>query len=91
MIQQLQKYLDPSINAASEAHLAISATSEVGHNGHFFGATHTQERYKNAFYSPFLSDWRNYEAWESDGKIPTEKRANDIWKQILDEFKFPFI
>ena len=91
MIQQLQKYLDPEISAASEEHLAISAISEVGHNGHFFGATHTQERYKNAFYAPFLSDWRNYEAWEADGKVPTEKRANGIWKQILDAFKLPLI
>ena len=71
--------------------MAISAISEVGHNGHFFGATHTQERYKDAFYSPFLSDWRNYEVWEADGKIPAEKRANRIWKQILDEFRVPLI
>ena len=91
IIQQLQKYLDPEITNASEEKLAFSAIKEVGHNGHFFGATHTQERYKDAFYAPILSDWRNYEAWEADGKISTEKRANNIWKQILEEFEPPMI
>ena len=89
MIQQLQRYLDSDIIGTSEEHLAISAIKEVGHNGHFFGATHTQERYKDAFYAPILSDWRNYEAWEADGKITTEKKANRVWKQILDEFESP--
>ena len=89
MIQQLQRYLDTDITGTSEEQLAISAIEEVGHNGHFFGASHTQERYKDAFYAPFLSDWRNYEAWEADGKITTEKRANRVWKQILDEFEEP--
>ena len=89
MIQQLQRYLDPAITGTSEEQLAISAIEEVGHNGHFFGASHTQERYQDAFYAPFLSDWRNYEAWEADGKITTEKRANRVWKQLLEEFKPP--
>ena len=71
--------------------MAFAAIKEVDHNGHFFGVAHTQERYKDAFYAPILSDWRNYEAWEADGKMPTEKRANGIWKQILYEFKLPFI
>ena len=40
---------------------------------------------------PILSDWRNYEAWEADGKLSTEKRANNLWKQILEEFEPPMI
>ena len=71
--------------------MAFSAIKAVGHNGHFFSATHTQERYKDAFYAPILSDWRNYETWEADGKISTEKRANNVWKQILEEFEPPMI
>ena len=83
IIQQLQKYLDPEITNASEEKLAFSAIKEVGHNGHFFGTTHPQERYKDAFYAPILSDWRNYETWEADGKLSTDKRAYNLWKQIL--------
>ena len=43
--------------------------------------THTQARYETAFYAPFLSDWRNYEAWER-GRLgaTAEQRANRIWK-----------
>ena len=89
MIQQLQRYLDSDITGTSEEQLAISAIEEVGHNGHFFGASHTQERYQDAFYAPFLSDWRNYKAWEADGKITTDKRATRFWKQLLEEFKPP--
>ena len=40
---------------------------------------------------PILSDWRSYEAWEADGKLSTEKRANNVWKQILEEFEPPMI
>ena len=36
---------------------------------------HTQDRYKTAFYSPIISDWRNFETWAEAGS-PTaiEKR-----------------
>ena len=62
----------------------------VGPHGHFFGAEHTQARYTTAFYAPFLSDWRNYEAWDRGRRGPdTEQRANHIWKAILAEFEPP--
>ncbi|MBT5779976.1 MAG: methyltransferase, partial [Rhodospirillaceae bacterium] len=57
--------------------------------GHFFGAAHTQERYETAFYSPFLSDWSNFESWEEAGAVQTPERANRIWKKILAEFEPP--
>lgn len=62
---------------------------EVGPRGHFFGADHTQSRYASAFYAPFLSDWRNYEAWAEAGAAETDRRANTIWKAILAEFEPP--
>ena len=71
------------------ADLAFEAIKEVGPNGHFFGADHTQERYTTAFYSPFLSDWRNFEAWQADGGVWASERANKVWKDILGEFEAP--
>ena len=50
---------------------AVDAIREVGPRGHFFGAAHTQSRYETAFYEPFLSDWRNYEAWSAAGSVQT--------------------
>ena len=71
--------------------LAVEAIAEVGPFGHFFGADHTQSRYRDAFYSPLLSDWRNYEAWEEAGAVWTHQRANAAWKQVLAEYEQPAI
>ena len=89
VLQQFQRYFDPIITETDKESLAVDAIQEVGPNGHFFGCDHTQERYKNAFYSPFLSDWRNYEAWQEAGEEWTHQRANKIWKNILNEFEAP--
>ena len=75
----------------SKDDLAFEAMAEVGPNGHFFGADHTQSRYKDAFYSPLLSDWRNFESWEEAGAHWTHQRANTHFKQILNEFEAPAI
>ncbi len=86
-LQQIMHYMRPV--PVSEDDVAIEAIREVGPRGHFFGATHTQARYETAFYSPFLSDWRNFERWSLDGAVETPRRANRIWKQILAEFEPP--
>ena len=57
--------------------------------GHFFGTSHTLARYRNAFYSPILSDWRNYENWRDDGARTATQRANEIWKKLLAEYEKP--
>jgi trimethylamine--corrinoid protein Co-methyltransferase len=86
-LQQIIAYLEPV--SVTEADIAVDAVKEVGPGGHFFGCAHTQERYETAFYSPFLSDWSNFESWEERGAIQTPERANKIWKQILAEFEAP--
>jgi trimethylamine--corrinoid protein Co-methyltransferase len=87
MLQQMI-YLNRPLDLSDDA-LAFDAIKEVGPGSHFFGAEHTQRRFKDAFYAPFLSDWRNYEAWEEAGSVTTEKRANAIMKDILAEFTPP--
>ncbi len=69
--------------------IAVEAIREVGPNGHFFGIDHTQQRYESAFYSPFLSDWRNFEAWEVAGGIWTAERAHQTFKEIIANFEEP--
>ena len=61
----------------------------MGPSGHFLGADHTQSRFKDAYYSPFLSDWRNFESWEQSGSIETPMRANRIYKEVLAEYVEP--
>ncbi len=86
-LQQIITYLKPV--SATEDDIAFEAVKEVGPRGHFFGCAHTQERYETAFYSPFLSDWSNFESWHENGAVQTPERANKIWKQILAEFEPP--
>ncbi len=87
VLQQFQSYLNPMV--VDDATLAFDAMKEVGPNGHFFGIQHTQDRYENAFYNPFLSDWNNYENFEERGSVWTHDRANALYKQILEEFEPP--
>jgi trimethylamine--corrinoid protein Co-methyltransferase len=89
VIQQFQRYFEPVLTETGPDALALDAIREVGPHGHFFGADHTQSRYATAFYAPFLSDWRNYEAWSEAGGARTEDRANRLWKAILAEFEPP--
>ncbi len=89
MLQQIQRYMEPGIVATDVDALALDAIREVGHEGHFFGARHTQDRYANAFYQPFLSDWRNFEAWEAAGAVWTPERAHRLFKRIIAEFEPP--
>ncbi|HJO04884.1 MAG TPA: trimethylamine methyltransferase family protein [Acidobacteriota bacterium] len=86
-VQQMIHYMRPV--PISDDDIAFEAVREVGPRGHFFGADHTQQRYETAFYSPFLSDWSNFESWEEHGSVTTPERANRIWKQILAEYEAP--
>jgi trimethylamine--corrinoid protein Co-methyltransferase len=85
MLQQVIYTQKPT--SVTEDDLAVDAIKEVGPDGHFFGAEHTQSRYKDAFYSPLLSDWSNYEAWEEAGALWTHQRASVQYKTILNEFE----
>src|SRR6056297_1316511 len=87
LLQQMQAYMKPV--AAGPDEIAFDAIAEVGPHGHFFGVGHTQDRYQDAFYRPFLSDWRNYEAWAEGGAVWTAERARRLWKAILAEFEPP--
>lgn len=69
--------------------LGLEAIAEVGPGGHFFGSTHTLERYQNAFYQPILSKRRNYETWQEDGARTATERANEICKRLLHEYEKP--
>ena len=89
ILQHIQRYMDPAICATGPEEIAVQAIKEVGGQGHFFGIQHTQDRYTTAFYQPFLSDWRNYEAWEAAGGIWTAERAHQTFRDIIASFEAP--
>lgn len=89
VLQQIQRYFEPQTFATTADDIALDAIKSVGNDGHFFGIQHTQDRYSTAFYQPFVSDWRNYEAWEAAGGVWTPERAHEIYQKILADFETP--
>jgi trimethylamine---corrinoid protein Co-methyltransferase len=87
LLGMVEAYLDPVV--VDEDTLAFSAMEEVGPGGHFFGAAHTQSRFRTAFHKPMLSDWRNYETWEEAGSPTAPGKANAIWKELLNAYEPP--
>ncbi len=72
-----------------EDSLAFGAHEEVGHGGHFLGAQHTMERFRECFYRPLLSSTANYERWLKLGGKDATARAGDIVAKKLDEYEQP--
>ena len=72
-----------------EESLAYSAHEEVGQGGHFLGAAHTLERFRECFYRPLVSSTENYERWARNGGRDAATRANEIWKKTLEEYEQP--
>lgn len=87
MLQMMAEVLRP-IEVDRDT-LAVDAIAEVGPAGHFFGSAHTLARYETAFYSPLLSDWRNFKSWEEAGSRTATERANAIWKRLLGAYEQP--
>ena len=59
MLQAMAAMLRPV--SFDTADFGFSAHNEVEPGGHFFGTAHTMERYQDAFYALFLSDWESRE------------------------------
>ena len=87
MLQMMQAYHRPL--TVDRETLALDAIREVGPAGHFFGTAHTLGRYRDAFYSPMVSNWDSYDAWREKGSKPAEQRANEIWKSLLADYVQP--
>ena len=89
LLQMVAEFLTP-LDLSEEA-LAVDAIRSVGPGGHFFGTQHTQDRYKTAFYSPIISDWRNFETWAEAGSPTAMEKANRVWKERLASYEEPWM
>jgi trimethylamine--corrinoid protein Co-methyltransferase len=87
LLGMVEAFLDPVV--VDPDTLGFEAIEGVGPGGHFFGAEHTQSRYKTAFHKPMLSDWRNYETWEEAGSPELPSKANRVWKELLASYEPP--
>ena len=87
LLQMVAAFLDPVV--VDEESLGLDAVREVGPGGHFFGAAHTQSRYRTAFHKPMISDWRNFESWQEAGSPEAPATANRIYKELLAAYEPP--
>jgi len=87
MLRMLHEVFKPL--QVTEETLAFSAHQEVGQGGHFLGAAHTLERFRECFYRPLVSSTENYERWSRNGGNDTAARASEIWHRTLDEYEEP--
>jgi trimethylamine---corrinoid protein Co-methyltransferase len=87
MLGMVESFLEPI--GMTNDDLGLDAMREVGPGGHYFGAQHTQERYRTAFHKPMISDWRNFESWEEAGSPTAYDKANKIWKSLLATYEPP--
>ena len=87
LLRMLHEVFEP-LRIDEEA-LAYGAHQEVGQGGHFLGAAHTLERFRECFYRPLLSSTENYERWSRNGGKDAAARASEIWRRTLDEYEEP--
>ncbi|MDJ0956237.1 MAG: trimethylamine methyltransferase family protein [Arenicellales bacterium] len=84
MIQRFLQGVDLSENGQ-----ALDAIREVGPGSHFLGCAHTQANFETAFYRSNIADNNSFEQWESEGSQDAAQRANNIWKQMLNQYEAP--
>ena len=87
LLQMVAAFLEPVV--VDDDSLALAAIAEVGPGGHFFGVQHTQDRFRDAFFSPMVSDWRNFESWEEAGGPSALDHASRLVGELRDSFEPP--
>ena len=89
LLGMVEAFLDPVV--VDDDTLALSTRcAEVGPGGHFFGAEHTQSRFRTAFHKPMLS--RLAELRDvGGGRLARGCRARPtaIWKELLAAYEPP--
>jgi trimethylamine--corrinoid protein Co-methyltransferase len=87
LLDLLQRQFTPV--ELDEASLAFDAHVEVGHGGHFFGAVHTLERFRDCFWRPTVASTDNFDRWTRSGSLDHAARATHRWQSLLDGYERP--
>jgi trimethylamine--corrinoid protein Co-methyltransferase len=73
----------------NESTLALDAHIEVGHGGHFFGAQHTLERFRDCFWRPTVATTDNHDRWTKGGSLDHSQRAERRVDELLARYEQP--
>ena len=72
-----------------EESLAYEAHVEVGQGGHFFGTTHTLERFRDCFWRPTVASTENFDRWTRTGSQDHAARSDSRWKAMVESYERP--
>src|SRR5438270_3712678 len=72
-----------------EESLAFGAHVEVGQGGHFFGAEHTLERFRDCFWRASVASTENFDRWTKGGSLDHAARAGRRVQELLDAYEQP--
>jgi len=68
---------------------ALATIAEIGPAGHFFGTTHTQAHFRDAFFMAELFDNNSFEQWQLEGEKDAAARGLEAARRMLDSFEAP--
>jgi len=71
----------------TDDNLAFDAHVEVGHAGHFFGAAHTLEHFRDCFYRPTVWTTDNFSAWQKKGGKNATERALEEFNRLQEAWR----
>jgi trimethylamine--corrinoid protein Co-methyltransferase len=87
VLDLLLKQFSPLV--VDEESLAFGAHVEVGHGGHFVGAEHTLERFRECFWRPTVATTDNFDRWTRGGGLDHAARAENRVRELLAEYERP--
>jgi trimethylamine--corrinoid protein Co-methyltransferase len=87
MLQLLRVQFTPPV--IDENTLAFGAHEEVGPGGHFLGAAHTLEQFRECFYRPMIASTENFDRWKKNGSVDQTGRAAKKWREALERYEKP--
>jgi trimethylamine---corrinoid protein Co-methyltransferase len=71
--------------------LAVDVIKEVGSGGEYLTNMHTFKHFKTELYAPIMEERDNFDSWSSKGSLSMEQRANDKYKEMLENYVKPDI
>jgi trimethylamine---corrinoid protein Co-methyltransferase len=89
IMQVLAGNIDLSENGQAMDAIREVGARAVGANRHFLECGHTNRNFETAFYRSTIADNNSYEQWEAEGAQDALKRANTLWKKMLNEYEAP--
>jgi trimethylamine--corrinoid protein Co-methyltransferase len=67
--------------------LALETIHQTGPGGHFLATDHTLKHFRSSSWNPRYLNRRDYQNWESSGKITMEEKIREEVKEILATHK----